>query len=289
MKAVLIALRHFAPTLKGKVVLFLCDNSTTVWHLKKIGGVRVWQLNALAWLIFSKASKWGIRLQARHIPGDLNVIADRLSRKGQIQQSEWSLCPRVFALICRVLYKPMIDAFATKENAKLPLFISPIPDHNAYAIDGLSFPWDNLSLYAYPPTKILSEVLRKIATTTCQVLLIAPMWPTQVWFWDLLPLLVDPPRRLPHTPTLLKQPGHPPVFQHGPSAARWMDSACVAFTEPCLWFFISDQWRTSFDARRLIPPAYLRSRQTGVLQGQGGLLATGYLFMSSKILYLDPQ
>ena len=98
MKAVLIAIRHFAPTLKGKVVLFLCDNSTTVWHLKKMGGVEVWQLNVLAWLIFSKAAKWGILLQARHIPGALNVIADRLSRKGQIQETEWSLSPTVFNL-----------------------------------------------------------------------------------------------------------------------------------------------------------------------------------------------
>ena len=40
MKAVLLALRHFAPALKGKVVLLLGDNSTTVWHLKKIGGVK---------------------------------------------------------------------------------------------------------------------------------------------------------------------------------------------------------------------------------------------------------
>ena len=46
MKAVLIAIRHFAPQLRGKVVLFLCDNITTLWHLRKAGGVKVWHLNA---------------------------------------------------------------------------------------------------------------------------------------------------------------------------------------------------------------------------------------------------
>ena len=90
MKAVLIAIRHYAPQLRGKVVLFLCDNITTVWYLRKAGGVKVWHLNVLAWLIFSKAAKYGITVQARRIPKALNVIADRLSRQGKIQQSEWS-------------------------------------------------------------------------------------------------------------------------------------------------------------------------------------------------------
>ena len=154
----------------------------------------------------------------------------------------------------------MVDAFATRDNAKLPLFISPIPDPHAYAIDGLSFPWDNLSIYAYPPTRILSQVLRKIATTTCQVLLIAPMWPTQVWFWDLLPLLVDHPRRLPYISRLLKQPGHPPVFQQK-SAARWLDLHVWPLQNCALGSSFQTKWRSSFEARRLIPPAiYAKGR-----------------------------
>ena len=60
--------------------------------------------------------RWKITLQALHIPGVLNVIADRLSRKGQMHQSEWSLHPSVFKLICKKLYTPMVDAFATADN-----------------------------------------------------------------------------------------------------------------------------------------------------------------------------
>ena len=73
--------------------------------------------------------RWKITLQALHIPGVLNVIADRLSRKGQMHQSEWSLDPSVFKLICKKLYTPMVDAFATADNNKLQLYFSPIPDH----------------------------------------------------------------------------------------------------------------------------------------------------------------
>ena len=34
--------------------------------------------------------------KARHIPGRLNVIADKLSRLGQTIQTEWSLLPEIF-------------------------------------------------------------------------------------------------------------------------------------------------------------------------------------------------
>ena len=37
MKAVLIAIRHFAPQLRGKVVLFLCDNITTCLAFEESG------------------------------------------------------------------------------------------------------------------------------------------------------------------------------------------------------------------------------------------------------------
>ena len=35
-----------------------------LWYktLKNIGDVKVWQLNALAWIIFSKGAKWDIGL-----------------------------------------------------------------------------------------------------------------------------------------------------------------------------------------------------------------------------------
>ncbi len=46
----------------------------------------------------------------------------------------------------------MIDAFATSENMKLPLYMSPIPDQGAYAIDALSTPWAGLCLYNYVPS-----------------------------------------------------------------------------------------------------------------------------------------
>ncbi len=264
MKAILIALKAFSHLLKDKVVMFLCDNSTTVWHIRKAGGVKVWQLYALTWLIFSKANKLGITVQIRHIPGALNVIADRLSRKGQIQQTEWSLHPQVFRDMCRTLYTPMIDGFATAANTKLPLYISPVPDPAAYSVDSLSTPWSGLCLYLFPPTKILSQVLKKILSEPCRTLVIAPFWPSQIWFWDIVHASTDQPRSLPDFDRLLRQPGKPPVFD---TSQKWrnlhiwqIDSTCKVDPQ-----FKQSSWFKNFNSRKHTPPAvYCRQhRMTG--------------------------
>ena len=62
-----------------------------------------------------------------HIPGRLNVIADKLSRLDQTIQTEWSLHPEVFQAICSQCHQPQVDLFATRFNNKLPQFVSPVP------------------------------------------------------------------------------------------------------------------------------------------------------------------
>ena len=75
--------------------------------------------------------------KARHIPGHLNVIADKLSRLGQTIQTEWSL-PEIFQKLCTKWHRPQIDLFATRFNHKLPQFVSPVPDSLAVAVDALT-------------------------------------------------------------------------------------------------------------------------------------------------------
>jgi len=212
LKAILLALRHFISYLRGKVVMVLCDNSTAVAYLKNQGGTKVAQNMALSWLILTFIEKHKIQLQVRHIPGHLNVVADRLSRRGQILQTEWSLSPQVFHQLCKIRSKPMIDLFATSLNRKLELYVSPFPDQNAIGVDAMSLDWTGKELYAYPPTKMITVVLRKARDEPCKLLLIAPAWPSQVWFPDLMDLTVEAPVQLPQIRTLLKQPGNPPYY-----------------------------------------------------------------------------
>ena len=68
-------------------------------------------LCALLWRILSWCTRQQVTLRARHIPGRLNVIADKLSGLGQTIQTEWSLHPAVFQVVCSRWHQPQVDLF----------------------------------------------------------------------------------------------------------------------------------------------------------------------------------
>ena len=107
-------------------------------------------LCALLWRILTWCTSHQVTLKARHIPGRLNVVADKLSRLGQTIQTEWSLRQEVFQTICSRWHLPQIDLFATRFNNKLPLFVSPVPDPLATAVDALSLPWEDMPSHQQP-------------------------------------------------------------------------------------------------------------------------------------------
>ena len=114
-------------------------------------------LCALLWRILSWCTRQQVTLRVHHIPGWLNVIADKLSRLGQTIQTEWSLHPEVFQAVCSRWHQPQVDLFATRFNNKLPQFVSPVPDPQAWAVDALSLSWEDLDPYAFPPAAILGK------------------------------------------------------------------------------------------------------------------------------------
>ena len=133
-----LALKSFQDKILSKRILIATDNTTVVSSLNKQGGnTLIGHVSpGLVHLGLLQTSKHCHR--ARHIQGCLNVTADSFSRKDKIIQTEWSLHPQIFNLICKVWYKPMVDMFATKMNHKLPLYVSPDPDANALNIDALN-------------------------------------------------------------------------------------------------------------------------------------------------------
>ena len=66
-------------------------------------------LCALLWRILTWCTRKQVTLRARHIPGHLNVVADKLSRLGQTIQTEWSLLPEIFQALCDRWHQPQID------------------------------------------------------------------------------------------------------------------------------------------------------------------------------------
>ena len=85
-------------------------------------------------------------------------------------------------------------------NNKLPLFVSPVPDPLATAVDALSLSWEDLDTYAFPPAAILGKVVEKLQDSPCKkIILIAPGWPKMPWFWDLVAMSSHIPLTLPQS------------------------------------------------------------------------------------------
>ena len=161
LKAVSLALRSFKDQCQNQTVLVATDNSTVVAYINKQGGTHSAEMCALLWKIMTWCHRYHKTLKARHIPGCLNVMADLLSSSNQVQSTEWSLHPQVFKQICQKWFTPHVDLFATHLNHKLPLYVSPIPDPNAWDIDALNINWTGLTAYAYRPTALLHRVIQK--------------------------------------------------------------------------------------------------------------------------------
>ena len=108
-----------------------------------------------------------------------------------------------------------VDLFATRLSHKLPLYMSPVPDPNAWDIDALKINWSGLTAYAYPPTALLHRVIQKIRQCNCLIIVIAPGWPGMHCFWNLVQPSTEIPLQLPVSRTLLKQ-SHNYVFHSNP-------------------------------------------------------------------------
>ena len=66
-------------------------------------------------------------MSAAHIPGILNVNADRESRF-HLDSSDWKLCPAVFQALQNRWGPVDIDLFASRLTNQLPRFVSWKPD-----------------------------------------------------------------------------------------------------------------------------------------------------------------
>jgi hypothetical protein len=194
LEAVRLALEQFEDRLPKGHVRIVSDNVSVVAAVNHQGGTHSQTLSLAVESIWLWAHARGIHLSARHLSGMLNVLADALSRPGSILQTEWTLCHRVLHRIWEVWDKPRLDLFATRFSCRLQLYVSPVPDPQAWAVDAFSLSWRGLDVYAFPPLALIGRVLAKVESDHPRMILVAPFWESRPWF-PLLKQLARAPAR----------------------------------------------------------------------------------------------
>jgi hypothetical protein len=143
-----------------------------------------------------------INLEAKYLPGVLNIVADMESRRSFQDRGDWQLNRMIFQKIWE-RWHPKIDLFALQWNAQLPEFVCWHPDPAAWMIDAFSLNWKYIKGYAFPPFNLIGHCIRKMRQDQAQLTLVCPYWPSQPWFPLLLETIVDVPRILPYREDLL--------------------------------------------------------------------------------------
>ena len=270
MKALFLALQAFREDVIGRHVTAMCDNSTVVAYVNKQGGTVSHALYLLARRLLRWTESFDVHLDARYLPGQSNVLADILSRRGQVIGTEWSLHPVVARALLRHWGAPSLDLFATSLNAKLPRYCSLVPDPQAAFEDAFAHPWDDLDVYAFPPFALLSRVIARVRESSrLEMTLVAPLWPAKEWFADLLLLLTQPPLALPRWNRLLRQP-HFDRFHQGVHALNLHAWRLSSVTSESRAF--REELRESCPAASETPPRDCishggRSSVVGVVEG----------------------
>ncbi len=138
-----------------------------------------------------------IHIQAQHLPGIQNCIADRESRSMR-DRSDWKLDPQTFYQIQR-RYGPLeVDLFASRLTYQCRRYYSWRPDPFAEAVDAFLQDWSSVRGFANPPWSLIPRVLNRVQTQEADLVLVTPLCKAQPWYALLLSMLVDWPRLLPH-------------------------------------------------------------------------------------------
>ncbi|KAA6372115.1 MAG: putative reverse transcriptase [Streblomastix strix] len=186
IKAITQGPRSFAKTLKNSRVQSLAirnDNSTAVFDIRKwiISISLIKEIKQ----IHQTIEKLGIQIQITHLPGVKNEIADALSRLPRA--GDYKLKEKIFRQTClQMNLNPTIDSFSQHFNNLLPRLMSTIRGQGEIAIDALNqtkkmeLPW------IHPPISLLPAVLKKIREEQMEAMIIAPLWPGQIWYTELV-------------------------------------------------------------------------------------------------------
>ena len=189
LKAILLVLKSFVK-INHKHIKIMSDNTTAIHRINKMGTshsmechhqvLKIWE-----WAVINKNY-----LSAAHIPAKLNTVADKESRSNHVD-TEWMLQSKFLNLVLQHLcFKPEIDLFATNINIQFGKYAAFRPDPGEVYIDTFSIDRSDLKFYAFPPISVIPRVVSKVKQDSAEGIIVAPFWPTQVWYPAMLKMLI---------------------------------------------------------------------------------------------------
>ena len=145
-------------------------------------------------------------LDPEYIPSRENTVPDRLSRcKGE---EDLQLHPRIFQEITRKFGPRSIDRFASRANRLCSRFNSLHLDVGSAGQDAFLQDWSNERNWVNPPWTWLARLTAFLeARPHVEAVVLAPDWPSAVWFHRLLAIASEE-LRLPCRPAMF-WPGNP--------------------------------------------------------------------------------
>ena len=162
MMAIQLALKQAKTFIHHSCIMISTDITKLVSYINKQGGTHspnlcVEVLEVLKWCL-----EHDVIIRVRHTQRKFNILADCLSRLDIPIKTEWVLDQTVANSMFQMINFPNVDLFATRFSHKLLLYVSPVQDNKALAIDALSMDWNHLHAYAFPPSILIPAVLEKI-------------------------------------------------------------------------------------------------------------------------------
>ena len=124
---------------------------------KQMGGPTSVVLSGLAFDLWQWCLERSITVEAPHLPGRLNIVADFESR-ARPDTSDWQLERSIFQGISNKWGPFTIGLFASRLTAQLPRFVRWKPDPEAEAVDAFTLDWSQLRGYAFPPFALIGGV-----------------------------------------------------------------------------------------------------------------------------------
>ena len=193
-----------------------CDlDSIVAIKYAKVAVSRSLNLSRLGAEFFDWKERHQIQASYAHLAGILNVRADELSRVA------WSaLENKLDSGLFRAMQKEWhaeveIDLFASRQNRQVPRYFTWDHDWESEGVDSLNHPWTmSETVYAYPPPVLILRVLQKMMMESVNdLILIAPVWPTQPWWPALIDSITEIPLLLPSEGWVTRDPGQNPSWE----------------------------------------------------------------------------